>query len=73
MTCGIVASWRADRAANVRMIVAVAGGPPRRDAVDQFAPVGEHDARACVRTTGSGAPRGLHLRIGQPDVRQAVA
>ena len=30
----------------MRVIVAVAGGPPAGDAVDQFAPVGECDARA---------------------------
>jgi hypothetical protein len=33
-----------DRLADGELVVAVAGGPPRRDAVDQFAPVGEYDA-----------------------------
>jgi hypothetical protein len=31
---------------DVRMIVAVAGRPPAGDAVDQFTPVGQSDARA---------------------------
>ena len=31
---------------DVRVIVAVAGRPPAGDAVDQFAPVGQSDARA---------------------------
>ena len=54
------------------MVVAVAGGPPRCDAVDQFAAVGEHDAAALrVAATASGGAHGLHLRIGQPDVVEA--
>ena len=52
------------------MVIAVAGGPPGGDAVDQFAPVGEHDTAAmrCARPA-SGGGRGLHLRIGQPECR----
>ena len=49
MTCGIVASWRFDRGADMGMIVAVTGGPPGGDAVDQFAPIGKHDAAAVRR------------------------
>ncbi len=43
-----------DGCANMRMIVAVAGGPPRRNAVDQHAPVGEKIRLPSVRTTASG-------------------
>ena len=50
------------------MIIAVAGGPPRGDAVDQFAPVGQHDAAAMGAGDRQRRPHGLHLRIGQPDV-----
>ena len=60
-----------DRRADVRMIIAVAGGPPRGDAVDQFAPVGEHDAAALGARDRQRRPRRLHLRIGQPDVVEA--
>src|SRR5262249_56941712 len=35
-----------DRLANVRMVVAVAGGPPRRDAVNELASVRDHDPAA---------------------------
>ena len=31
-----------DRGADMRVVIAVAGGPPRGDAVDQFAAVGKH-------------------------------
>ena len=61
-----------DRCADVRMVVAVAGGPPRGDAVDQFAAVGQHDAAAVRRGDRKRRRRGLHLRIGQPDVIEAV-
>ena len=66
----MAASWRSTAAPDVRMIVAVAGGPPRRDAVDQLAPVGEHDAAALRARDRERRPRGLHLRIGQPDVAE---
>ncbi len=46
ITCGMTRELTLDRLPDVRMIVAVAGGPPRRDAVDQLASVGEHDAAA---------------------------
>ena len=46
------------RGANMRMIVAVAGGPPRRDAVDQLAAVGQDDpcCPACVAPAAGGRP-----------------
>ena len=44
------------RLADMRMIVAVAGRPPRRDAVDEFAPVGEMDARALASAPPAAAP-----------------
>ena len=52
------------------MVIAVAGGPPRGDAVDELPPVGEHDAAAARRHHRQRRRRGLHLRIGQPDVGQ---
>src|SRR5207253_1517671 len=55
------------RLPDVRMVVAVAGSPPRRDAVDQFATVGEHDAAAFGARHRQRRPRELHLRVGQPD------
>ena len=74
ITCGMISSWRCDRLPDMRMIVAVTGGPPRRDAVDKFAAVGEMDARAfACAPPASGGRRGLHLRIGQPDVVEAGA
>src|SRR6185295_13215894 len=48
-----------------------AGGPPRRDAVDQFAAVGEHNAAALGTRHRERRPRELHLRIGQPDMIEA--
>ena len=59
------------RFADMRMIVAVAGGPPRRDAIDEFAPIGEMDARAFGPHHRQRRRRGLHLRIRQPDVFEA--
>ena len=58
MTCGMDVELPAHGVADVGMVVAVAGRPPRGDAVDQLAPVGEHDARALGarhRLTGGGA------------------
>ena len=71
MTCGIFAACARDRADDVRMVVAVARRPPARDAVDQFAPVGQHDPRAARQLDSQRRPRRLHLRVGQPDMRQA--
>ena len=50
------------------MVVAMAGGPPACDAVDQFAPVGEPDARALRAGDRQWQGSCLHLRIGQPDM-----
>ena len=53
------------------MVVAVADAPPRRDAVDQLASIGQHDP-APVRPHDGQRRRGdLHLAIRQPDVGQA--
>ena len=60
------------RGGDLGMIIAVAGGPPRRDAVDQFRAVGEDDAAAARRLDRQRCGRGLHLRIGQPDVGQVI-
>ena len=57
-----------DRLADVGMVVAVAGGPPRCDAVDELASIGEHDARAMGAGHEQRRARRLHLRIGQPDM-----
>ncbi len=61
-----------DRRADVRVVVAVAGGPPRRDAVDQLAPVGEHDAaavrardRAAAAASSSSAHRAARRDRGR--------
>ena len=58
--------------ADVRVVVAVAGGPPRRDAVDQLAPVLQHQAAAFGARHGQRRRRGLHLAVGAPDVRRAL-
>ena len=55
----------------VRLVIAVAGGPPAGDAVDQFAAVGQHDARALRAHHRQRRRCGLHLGIGQPDVLEA--
>jgi hypothetical protein len=44
------------RLRDMGVIIAVAGGPPRRDAVDQFPAVGERMRLPRVALTGSGAP-----------------
>ena len=71
MTCGIRASWRSTAARMCGMVIAVTGRPPRGDAVDQFAPVGQHDAAAMRCRDRKRRACGLHLRIGQPDVVEA--
>ena len=47
-----------DRLPDVGMVIAVAGRPPRRDPVDQFASVGQHDAGAlrADHRRAAGAP-----------------
>src|SRR4051794_30940292 len=52
----------------VRVVVAVAGRPPGGDAVDQLAPVVEHDACAVGARDRERRGRGFHLGVGQPDV-----
>src|ERR1700683_3944608 len=55
--------------ANVRVIVAVAGAPPRGDAVDEFPAVAEYDARSEGALDAERRGRGFHLGIGQPHMR----
>ncbi len=60
------------RIADVRMVVAVAGGPPRRCPIHQLAPVGQDDARPMREGDRQRRLCRLHLGVGQPDVRQAL-
>ena len=61
-----------DALEDMRVIVAVADAPPRRDAVDQLAAVGQDDA-AAVRPHDRQRRRcNLHLAVGEPDVREAM-
>ena len=62
----------AHRRRDMLMIVAVTRGPPRGDAVHQFAAVGKDDAVAAGRHHRKRFAGNLHLRIGQPDVRESV-
>ena len=57
-----------DRGTDVRVVVAMAGRPPRRHAVDQLGPVVEHDAAALGPGDNERPPHRLHLHIGQPDM-----
>ncbi len=57
--------------ANMWMVVAVAGRPPRRHAVDQLAPVRDHDAAALGARDRERRRGRLHLCIRQPDMRPA--
>jgi len=57
-----------DCIADIGMVITVTGGPPRRDSVDQLAPITEHDAGAMRARHGQRRSHRLHLRIGQPDV-----
>ncbi len=59
------------RCRDTGMIVAVACCPPRGDAVDQLAPVREHDAAAPRRHHRKRIAGDLHLRIRQPDMGHA--
>jgi hypothetical protein len=59
------------RRRDVGMIVAVACGPPRRDAIHEFAAVGKDDAAAAGSHDRERFAGDLHLRIGQPDVRKS--
>ena len=67
-----------DRLPDVRMVVAVAGGPPGGDAVDQLAPVGEHDAaalgardRAAAGAPSSSAHRAARRGRARPHTSRA--
>ena len=44
-----------DRRANMGVIIAVAGGPPARDPIDELAVIGEVIRLPCVHATGSGS------------------
>ena len=57
---------------DMRVIVAVADAPPRRDAVDQLAAVGQHDAAAVRPYDGQRRRGDLHLAIGEPDMRKTL-
>ena len=56
------------RLPNVGMVIAVAGRPPRRDPIDQFASIGQHDAGALRADHRERRARRLHLRVRQPDM-----
>ena len=55
------------RFANVRMVVAMAGCPPGRDTINQFASVGQLDAHTLRGDSNQRRWRGGHLSIGQPN------
>ena len=60
-----------DGGANVRMVVAVACGPPRRDAVDELAAVCEIKPHAVRALDDERRRRGLHLAVRQPQMTQS--
>ena len=55
ITCGIVGELTLDAPADMRVVVPVADAPPRRDAVDQLAAVGQHDPAAVRPRRPAGA------------------
>ena len=57
---------------DMRVIVAMADAPPRRDAVDQLAAIGQNDAAAVRPHDGQRRRRDLHLAVGKPDVRKTL-
>ena len=57
---------------NMRVIVAVADAPPRRDTIDQFAAVGQDDAAAVCPHRNQRGWGELHLAVGQPDMRKTL-
>jgi hypothetical protein len=61
---------RCDGGADVGMVVAVACRPPRRDAVDELAAVGEVEANSVGALDDERRRRGLHLPIRQPETTQ---
>jgi hypothetical protein len=50
-----------DGGAQMGVVVAVTGRPPRRDAVDELAAIGKHDAAALRANDRQRRARGLHL------------
>ena len=56
------------RGANMRMVIAVAGGPPARNSIHEFAAVREPDARSLGRYDGQRRRDMFHLCVWQPDV-----
>ncbi len=61
---------RLDGLADVGVVVAVAGGPPRGHPVDQLAAVLQHDAAAIGPCDRQRIGLGLHLGVGKPKVLQ---
>ncbi len=59
-----------DRFPDIGVVVAVTGGPPRRDPVDELASISEHDATAIRVSHRQRRSRRLHLRVWQPDMRK---
>ena len=59
------------RLADVGVVVAVAGRPPGRYAIDQLAAVGQDDAGPLGARDRQGIGLGLHLGVRPPDVLQA--
>ena len=62
---------RRDRGADVRVVVAVARRPPRRDAVDELAAVGEIQPHTVGTLDDERRRRGFHLPIRQPQMAQS--
>jgi len=57
-----------DGGPDVGMVVAMRRRPPRGDAVDELAPIRQHDARPVRPQSREGRGGGLHLRVGPPEV-----
>ncbi|CFM10567.1 Uncharacterised protein [Bordetella pertussis] len=62
----------AHRLGDMRVVVAMAGRPPRGHAVDQRASVGQLQQAAVAAHHRQRRRGGLHLRIGQPDMGIAL-
>src|SRR5262249_12511776 len=50
----------------MRVVIAVTGGPPRCDPVDELASIGEHDATAARASHPERRSRRPHRRVWQP-------
>jgi hypothetical protein len=57
---------------DMRVIVAVTDAPPRRDAIDQLAAVGEDDAATVCTRRGQRGGGELHLAVGKPYMRKTL-